>query len=203
MIDLTWEVLNVIGSLAFAISGAIVATSEDYDMLGVYVLSFVTAFGGGAIRNVLLGLPVSLLWEQQTLFLLVFATISLYMLFPRWIMKTWNRWGNLSDAIGLAAFSVQGAILAAEAGHSLIAIIVAATLTGTGGGILRDVLAKRKPLVFRDEIYALWAAMAGALIGLGWISGPWMTYALIVLIVALRMISLHYLWRLPKPRVRP
>lgn len=197
---MTWDALNVIGTLAFAMSGAIVAMREDYDLLGVYVLSFVTAFGGGAIRNVLLGLPLSLLWEQQTLFLVVFATISAFIVFPRWIMRAWMRWGLLFDAIGLAAFSTQGAMLASEAGHSLIAVIIAATLTGTGGGILRDVLASRKPLVFRDEIYAFWAAAAGALIGLGWISGPWMTYALIVAVVALRMISVHFGWRLPRPR---
>jgi uncharacterized membrane protein YeiH len=198
---MTWEVLNVIGSLAFAMSGAIVAMKEDYDVLGVYVLSFVTAFGGGAIRNVLLGLPVSLLWEQQKLFIFVFVMIGAFMLFPRWLTKTWGRWGLFFDAIGLAAFSIQGAMLASEAGHSLAGVIVAATLTGTGGGILRDVLARRKPLVFQDEIYALWAAAAGALIGLGWISGPWLTYGLIVAVVALRMISVHYRWRLPRPRV--
>ncbi len=65
---MTWEVLSIIGTVAFAISGAIVAMEEEYDILGVYILGIVTAFGGGAVRNVLIGVPVSVLWQQQTLF---------------------------------------------------------------------------------------------------------------------------------------
>ncbi|EGL83822.1 Uncharacterized protein family UPF0126 [Caldalkalibacillus thermarum TA2.A1] len=197
---MTWEVLNVIGTTAFAISGAIVAMRAEYDLLGVYVLSFVTAFGGGAVRNVLLGLPVSLLWEQQGLFILVFVVVSLFILLPQLIIKPWNRWGHFFDAIGLSAFAIQGAMLASQAGHSLSAVIVAATLTGTGGGIIRDVLAGRKPLVFRDEIYALWAVLAGVMIGMGWVTQPWATYFLFIVLVVLRMVSVFYNWRLPKPR---
>ena len=201
MMDLTLEVLNVIGTLAFAVSGAVAAMEEEYDLLGVYVLSFVTAFGGGAVRNVLLGFPVFQLWEQQKMFLIVFVLVSLFMFLPWLLAQTWFRWGYCFDAIGLAAFSTQGAILANQAGHSFIAVIVAATLTGTGGGIIRDVLAGRKPLVFRDEIYALWAALAGLLIAFGWVKQPWMNYLLIAAIVILRMVSVHYRWRLPKPRL--
>ncbi|WP_307342222.1 trimeric intracellular cation channel family protein [Caldalkalibacillus uzonensis] len=197
---MTWEVLNVIGTMAFAISGAIVAMREEYDLLGVYVLSFVTAFGGGAVRNVLLGLPVSLLWEQQMLFIIVFVVVSLLMVLPQLIIKPWNRWGHFFDAIGLSAFAIQGAMLASQAGHSLAAVIVAATLTGTGGGIIRDVLVGRKPLVFRDEIYALWAALAGFIVGMGWVIPPWTTYFLFVIVVVLRMVSVFYKWRLPKAR---
>ncbi len=198
VVELTWHVLNVIGTIAFAISGATVAVQEEYDILGVYVLSFVTAFGGGAVRNLLLGLPVSLLWEQQLLFMIVFIVIGLLLVFPKLIIKPWNRWGHLFDAIGLSAFAIQGALLAIEAEHSLAAVMIAATLTGTGGGIIRDLLAGRKPLVFREEIYALWAALAGFVIGMGWITQPWMTYLLFLIVVVLRMISVFYNWRLPK-----
>lgn len=65
---LTWDFLSMIGTIAFAISGAIVAMEEDYDILGIYILGIVTAFGGGAIRNILIGVPVSTLWEQGTFF---------------------------------------------------------------------------------------------------------------------------------------
>lgn len=197
----TWEMLNVMGTVAFAISGAIVAMEEEYDVLGVYVLSLVTAFGGGAVRNVLLGLPVSILWEQQLLFLVVLVVIGVMMLLPQLFIKPWNRWGHFFDAIGLSAFAIQGATLASEAGHSLAAVVMAAILTGTGGGIIRDVLAGRKPLVFRDEVYALWAALAGLIIGLGWLDRPWMAYLLFIGIVVLRMISVFYRWRLPKVKL--
>lgn len=69
---MTWEVLSMIGTVAFAVSGAIVAMEEEYDILGVYILGIVTAFGGGAIRNLLIGVPVSALWEQGLFFRLPF-----------------------------------------------------------------------------------------------------------------------------------
>lgn len=70
---MTWDVLSIIGTIAFAISGAIVAMEEEYDILGVYILGIVTAFGGGAIRNLLIGVPVSALWEQGVLFQVLFC----------------------------------------------------------------------------------------------------------------------------------
>lgn len=66
--EITWDIFTVIGTIAFAISGAIVAMEEEYDVFGVYILGMITAFGGGAIRNLLIGVPVSALWEQEAFF---------------------------------------------------------------------------------------------------------------------------------------
>lgn len=90
---MTWEVLNIIGTMAFAISGAIVAMEERYDIFGVYLLGYVTAFGGGAFRNLLVGLPISDIWAQGTLFTVAFVTMTIMFFIPfHWLM-TWNRWG--------------------------------------------------------------------------------------------------------------
>ena len=78
---LTWEILNIIGTIAFAISGAIVAMEEEYDILGVYFLGLITAFGGGAIRNLLIGVPISALWDQGPLFLTAIIVITIVFLF--------------------------------------------------------------------------------------------------------------------------
>lgn len=91
---MTWEVLSIIGTIAFAISGAIVAMEEEYDLLGVYILGIVTAFGGGAIRNLLIGVPVSALWEQGTLFLIALLAMTVVYLFPQKTLAHWKRWGN-------------------------------------------------------------------------------------------------------------
>lgn len=195
---MTWEILNLLGTIAFAISGAIVAMQARYDMLGIYVLAFVTAFGGGAIRNVLIGLPVSVLWDQQLLFIMTFVVVTLFFLFPAGLIERWNRWGHFFDAMGLAAFSIQGALFAYDMGLPLSAVIVAATLTGTGGGMIRDVLAGRRPLVFRDEIYAIWAILVGLIVGLGWMTQEWLFYVLFIVIVLMRMLSVIYNWKLPK-----
>lgn len=198
---MTWEVLSMIGTIAFAVSGAIVAMEEDYDILGVYILGIVTAFGGGAIRNLLIGVPVSALWEQGLFFQIALLSITAVFLFPGNLLKHWQKWGNLFDAIGLSAFAIQGAIYAAKMDHPLSAVIVAAVLTGIGGGIIRDLLAGRKPIVLRSEIYAVWAIIAGLMIGLKLVVAPWEMYSLFVIITVLRVLSYTYDWKLPKSRL--
>ena len=194
---MAWEVFSIIGTIAFAISGAIIAMEEEYDLFGVYILGIVTAFGGGAIRNLLIGLPVTTLWGQDMMFQIAIAAITLFFLFPHRLIQHWHRWGNITDAIGLSAFAIQGALYAVKLDMPISAVIVAAVLTGSGGGIVRDVLAGRKPLVLRDEIYGVWAAIAGLIIGLGVLSGDIFLYVLFAIITALRILSYTRKWRLP------
>ncbi|MGG0718637.1 trimeric intracellular cation channel family protein [Robertmurraya massiliosenegalensis] len=195
---MTWEVLSMIGTVAFAISGAIIAMEEEYDILGVYILGIVTAFGGGAIRNLLIGVPVSALWEQGLFFQIALLSITIVFLFLNNLLKLWQRWGNFFDAIGLSAFAIQGGIYAVEMELPLSAVIVAAVLTGSGGGIIRDLLAGRKPLVLSTEIYAVWAILAGIAIGLKLTVSSFELYALFVVITVLRVLSYSYNWKLPK-----
>lgn len=195
---LTWEILNIIGTVAFAISGAIIAMEEKYDIFGVYILGFTTAFGGGTIRNLLIGLPMEMIWQQERLFIVCFVAITLILILPTFWLEYWRRWGMFFDAIGLAAFAIQGAISAQDANASLSAILVAATLTGVGGGALRDILAGRKPMIFQKEIYALWATLIGLMIGLGYVNNPVTITILFVAIVVLRMLSVRYNWTLPR-----
>lgn len=194
---MTWEVLSMIGSIAFAASGAFVAMEEEYDILGVYILGIVTAFGGGAVRNVLIGVPVSTLWDQGIYFVAALLTITIIFLFPHRLLKQWHRWGNFFDALGLSAFAIQGALYATKMDHPISAVIVAAILTGAGGGIIRDLLAKRKPLVLKEEIYGLWAILAGVVIGLGFATSSMELYILFFVITGLRILSYTYDWKLP------
>ncbi|MDQ0875413.1 putative membrane protein YeiH [Paenibacillus sp. V4I3] len=199
---MNWELFSIIGTIAFAVSGAIVAMEEEYDILGVYVLGLVTAFGGGVIRNLLIGKPIVLLWEQGLYFQIALFAMTFVFFMPVRFIRLWKTWEAFFDAIGLAAFSIQGALYATNMGHPLSAIIVAAVLTGIGGGMVRDVLAGRKPLVLKDEIYAVWGMLAGALVGLGWTQGAWQLAVLFTLIVVLRMLSVFYKWKLPKRSLR-
>lgn len=201
-INMTWEVLSMIGTIAFAVSGAIVAMEEEYDILGVYILGIVTAFGGGAIRNLLIGVPVSALWEQGLFFQIALLSITAVFLFPTNLLRHWQKWGNFFDAIGLSAFAIQGAIYAENMKHPLSAVIVAAVLTGIGGGIIRDLLAGRKPIVLRSEIYAVWAILAGFMIGLEIATESWQLYTLFVLVTGLRVLSYTFDWKLPSRSLR-
>lgn len=193
----SWEIFTIIGTLAFALSGALVAFEEKYDLFGVYTLGFITAFGGGMIRNLVVGIPVAAFWTQTSLFLITFALITLLFVLPSALFKAWNRWGIFFDAVGLSAFAIQGALFAKTANESIFAMMIAAVLTGVGGGVLRDVLAGRKPLVLHTDIYAGWALLGGLLIGLG-LSHPVSHYTIFVLIIVLRMMTVRYGWRLPR-----
>lgn len=198
---MAWEVFSFIGTVAFAISGAFVALEEDYDIFGVYILGMVTAFGGGALRNVVIGVPVSVLWDQNFLFGVATLSILLIFYFSKSVISHWNRWGTYFDAIGLAAFAIQGAMLAVKMDLSIAAVMVAAVLTGAGGGVIRDVLAGRKPLVFKDDIYAVWAAAAGFIVAIGFYQNDLALYALLVATATLRILSFLFHWKLPHGKV--
>jgi len=195
-----WELFAIIGTVAFAISGASVAMEEEYDLLGVYVLAFITAFGGGAIRNVLLGLPLELLWDQKIYFLIAFAVTTLLFYFPSKVLPYWEKWGVLTDAIGLSAFAIQGALLAHTYHLPIPAMVLAALLTGVGGGIVRDLLAKRQPFVLKYDLYAVWAMIGGLLVSIETLRTPASLYILFALLILLRMISYTYGWSLPRPK---
>lgn len=194
---MTWDLLNIIGTIAFAISGALVAMEEDYDILGVFILGLVTAFGGGVLRNVLIGLPVDNIWEQGLLLKSALAAMGIVFFMPESFIHFSKRSLYFFDAIGLSAFAIQGAIAATSMDHPISAVIVAAILTGIGGGIIRDVLAGRKPVVLREEIYAVWALLGGLIIGLNIVNSTIEYMILFVLLVVFRMLSLKFRWKLP------
>jgi uncharacterized membrane protein YeiH len=194
---LTWDLLNVIGTIAFAISGALVAMEEDYDILGVFILGLVTAFGGGILRNVLIGLPVDTIWEQGLLLKSALASMGIVFFMPEGMIQFSKRSLHFFDAIGLSAFAIQGAIAASSMNHPISAVIVAAILTGIGGGMIRDVLAGRKPVVLREEIYAVWALLGGLVVGLNIVNSTVEYMILFVSLVLFRMLSLKLNWKLP------
>jgi uncharacterized membrane protein YeiH len=196
-----WDWLNLVGVVAFATSGAIVGMEEEYDLLGIVFLGLATSFGGGVLRNVLLGQPVTALWTQEGLLgVAVLATLAVFVMPRRWLAR-WQPLEVVFDAIGLAAFSIQAALTATALGFPLIAVVAGCFFTGTGGGIIRDLLAHRKPAVFQPGVmYGVWAMMAGLAIYMGWPRHGWAIAGLGALIVALRLASFHGRWSLPYRR---
>ncbi|MDF2719585.1 MAG: trimeric intracellular cation channel family protein [Paenibacillus sp.] len=195
---MTWDLLSLLGIVAFAASGAIIAMEEEYDLFGVAVLGMAAAFGGGVIRNLFIGHPITTLWSQALFLNTALITIVVIYMFPAMWIRRWQPIASFFDAIGLAAFSIQGAQYAVKMELPVGVVIFASVATGIGGGVIRDVLAGRKPLVFREEIYALWAMLSGIVIGLGWMHGNSGTAALFAVIVTMRMLSVYYGWKLPR-----
>jgi|694.fasta_scaffold83817_4 uncharacterized membrane protein YeiH len=161
--------VSVIGTIAFALSGVMAAAEAEMDWLGAVVLAAVAAIGGGTVRDVLLGeTPVFWVDDQWPLLAaLGTAAIALVMLQLRpSIDPRRTTLYVATDAIGLGAFVVVGTSVALDAGTSYFIAAVMGVITGVGGGVLRDVLARRTPIVLVGEIYAV-AGLLGAAVQLG------------------------------------
>jgi uncharacterized membrane protein YeiH len=194
---MSWMVLHIIGIIAYAASGALVALAARYSFIGVYVLGLTTSFGGAVIRNLIIGIPISGIWDRFTI-LTVLITLTIIVLLPmRWIHH-WKRWGLFFDSIGLASFAIQGALSAKEVHDSLGVIVLASMFTGVGGGMIRDLLAGRKPLALKAEIHAVLTMVCAFFIWLNW-TNPIQLTLIVIVVVAIRMLAIRYDWRIPLP----
>jgi uncharacterized membrane protein YeiH len=152
-------IIDILGTIAFAISGAFLAMEKKLDPFGVLVLSFVTAIGGGTLRDMLIGnLPVSWL-QNETASVVIFSSAVATMLFGKYLKK-FSITLFLFDALGLGLFTIIGIELGVKKDFSTGICIALGTITACFGGVVRDVLLNNIPLLFRKEIYAL-ACIAG------------------------------------------
>lgn len=199
------EVAELLGTVVFAISGMIAVAGHRLDWFGAVVVGVVTAIGGGTIRGMLLGeLPV--FWIGNLEYLIV-ATAAAVLAIP--IVKSlrmgpddrFDRGLQLADAAGLALFAVAGASVTIDLGFSGPVAVVCGIVTGVGGGVIRDLLAGRQPLIMQGEIYAT-AALAGATLyvllelALG-LPGAVAGVFGVALILVLRIAGMRRGWQLP------
>jgi len=197
------EVIDITGTVVFAISGALTAAQKRFDLMGVSIIAFVTALGGGTIRDVLIGAqPVG--WMQSKWFLVavVIGVFLAYLFHKRlqYLRKTFF----LFDAIGLGVFAIGGLEKALSYNIDPVYAVMCGMITGTMGGLLRDVLCNDVPLIFRKEIYAT-AALIGASVylGLDYLGlGYFINFPISILIVILvRIIAVRFNLGLPKIKV--
>jgi len=203
-VDLFLIALDLLGTFVFAIAGATVGVRHRLDLFGVLVLSFAAATSGGIARDVLIGdtPPLALVnWSYL-------ATTCLAGLLTFYRYADVERLRNpvqVFDAAGLALFAVSGAIKAIDFGLGPVSATLLGMLSGIGGGIARDVLVARTPVIFQAELYAV-AAMAGAatvVIGhrLGWPLAPVVVVGAL-LCFGLRYMAIRHGWRLPVAQPR-
>jgi uncharacterized membrane protein YeiH len=164
------EQAELAGTVVFAISGVLAVAERRLDLFGAMVVGVVTALGGGTVRGLVLG-EIPVFWIEDQMFL-AFAVagavvaIPVAMALERGPVRRLEEGVKLADAAGLALFTVVGADIAFDLGQDAAIALVAALITAVGGGVIRDLLAGRMPLVMRGEIYAT-AALAGAGVYLG------------------------------------
>uniref|UniRef100_UPI0015AC7A72 TRIC cation channel family protein n=1 Tax=Alloprevotella sp. TaxID=1872471 RepID=UPI0015AC7A72 len=192
------QILDFIGTLAFAISGIRLASAKHFDLFGAYVVGLTTAIGGGTMRDLMLSQPP--FWMTNPFYLLctAFALVWVIM-FRRFLVKQENTW-FLFDTIGLALFAVTGIEKTLAAGFPFWTAIIMGTLTGAGGGVFRDVFINEVPLIFRREIYALACVIGGVAyficykMGLNNIASGLTCGAFVMLS---RILAVHYKLHLP------
>ena len=184
-----WTILIIIGITAYAASGALAAIEAEYSFVGVFVLGLTTAFGGGTIRNLLIGAPVSATWDTQTI-AIVFLTLAVIVMLPLKWTQHWKRWGLFFDSIGLATFAIQGALTVKLIDGHLGLMLVAAMFTGLGGGMIRDLLAGKKPLALKEEIHAVLALLCGFYVWMDWTTPLQLTLA-VFMVVTVRMFAIR------------
>ncbi len=204
MFDTVTMALDWLGIVAFAITGALVASRKEMDLFGFALLATVTGIGGGTLRDLLLGVPV--FWVREPAYLIVCVAVSSVMFFVAHVPTSRYRALLWVDALGLALFAVAGAEKALLAAASPVVAVTMGVVTATFGGIIRDLLGGETPVILSREIYVS-AALVGALVfvtatgmgaqrevalGLGFAVG-----------LGVRAAALWFGWSLPRYKARP
>jgi len=191
-------IIEVLGTIAFAISGIRLAAARRFDWFGAYVVGLITAIGGGTLRDVLLDIPV--FWMQTPMYLSVTGISLLVVILFKRALVGGMRTLFLFDAIGLALFVVIGIQKTIDCGYPMWVAIVMGVITGSFGGVVRDILINEMPLFFRKDIYAT-ACLCGGLIY--WIaniiglSPVTQQIGCATVVIGLRILAVHYNWSLP------
>ena len=208
--DLVLYGAELVGTVAFALSGAMLAAHKGLDLFGVLYLGVVTALGGGTVRDLLLGItPPKMFYSYEYVALAVVTALVLFLVFRRFPRARGGMAGqmdllyNLCDAVGLGIFAVIGTRAGMEAGYgenAFLCVFLGLT-TGVGGGILRDMMCADIPGVLRKHIYAV-AAIAGSgafyLLERSSVHGTAAALSGMTVTVVLRLLARHYRWNLPK-----
>ena len=193
-------VLDLFGTMAFAVTGAFKAIENKSDIVGILLLSTITGVAGGVIRDVVMGQFPNALSDPAYVVITVVSGVSIFFLYSH-LKKHWNLFLKF-DAIGLGVFSIIGATFAYNlVGLNFLAILLAGVLTAVGGGILRDVFVTQVPIVFVKEFYVS-ASFIGILVFyfMLYFGGELYSATILGLVIttALRLIAMKYNWNLPK-----
>lgn len=208
--NLLLTVMEWIGTIAFAVSGSLVAISCGLDLFGVLTVGCITATGGGMLRDIILGNIPPLIFSNTHILLVALLTSLMVFIIAYVNSKRFNGLREridyiniLFDAIGLAVFSLTGVEIAHGVGisHDVVLSITAGVLSGVGGGVIRDVLVNEKPYVLTKHIYAV-ASILGS--GIYYVMSICMNWSIlgtalsIGVVLSTRLMAAKYRWRLPK-----
>lgn len=191
---------DLVGTFVFAISGVLTASSKKFDVFGASVIAFVTAIGGGTLRDLLIGShPIAWIKDLNYLYIII-AAVIVSIIFKNFVLKL-RKTLFLFDTIGIGVFTIIGVQKSLDLGISPIIAIMMGTISAVFGGVIRDILTNETPLIFRKEIYATPCIFGGLLYFL--LSNTTIDIRIISLLTALLIISIRLLavkkkWALPR-----
>jgi uncharacterized membrane protein YeiH len=195
------EIADIIGIICFALSGFLISVHYNLDILGVFISSFLTALGGGMIRDVLADRTPYVFTDTLPV-ILVIATVLISLLFK--LHKIDDLEGKtafiISDAVGLVSFAITGSLIAIQNDFNFLGVLILAFLTAVGGGTIRDILINRVPSILVSEFYATVAIIIGLIVyALHLLELKSLGSLIIVFIVgvALRLLAYYKNWHLP------
>lgn len=200
-------IFELIGTIAFAVSGAMTALSKKMDIFGITTLGLITAVGGGVVRDLVLGNTPPETFRNPVYGIV--AIITSFFVFMPFVRKIYNEKNHIfelillvMDSLGLAVFTVMGikTAISVTEGFNIYLLIFVGVITGTGGGVIRDILAKNTPYIFVKHFYATASLIgAGVCIGLIKLTNEFFAMAVGAFIVfVLRMLAAKFHWRLPR-----
>lgn len=153
-------ILDLLGTIAFAISGALSAMNRRLDLFGIFIIAFVTAIGGGTLRDVLIGsTPVT--WMENITYIYLIGAVTIFAIIFRSKLNHLKKSLFLFDTIGLGVFTITGVEMGVQNDLNPIISIALGAMTGTFGGVIRDILCNEIPVIFRKEIYATACIIGG------------------------------------------
>lgn len=197
------EVLDLTGTFVFGISGAIAGVRHKVDLFGVLVLSFAAANAGGIMRDLIIGsIPPATISQWQYIVAALLPGLLTFYFYP--VVKKLNHPLLIFDAAGLSLFAVSGSLKALEFHLNPLAAVLLGILTGVGGGVTRDILVGEVPVILRTDIYAVAALAGSSLVVGGYFLGlPSVALAVMggALCFFIRIMAIHYHWRLPIPKI--
>jgi uncharacterized membrane protein YeiH len=192
--------LDLIGTAAFAASGALAGIRREMDLLGVMVLGLVTATGGGTLRDLLLGDTPPFIFQDETYLYISLAVSLLVFIYHRHLGFLTHPL-TFFDALGLGTFVVIGTGKALDFQIGFLGAVIAGVMTATAGGMIRDVLSNRVPMILQKEVYASACLIGGVLfVTLDYLQVPRTTTLLAsaITVSTIRLMAVHFKWSLPK-----
>ncbi len=190
--------LDIAGVIAFAISGVLTAIRKRMDLFGILIIAFVTAIGGGTLRDLLIAEPVS--WLHNTIYIKVIIITTVLAILFRNKLSYLGRTLFFFDTIGISIFTLIGLEKALNVGFPPLVCIATGTMTACFGGVIRDILANKIPIIFHKDIYATACILGGVMyfiLHLFPLSNGLVFTIACLIIISVRSLAVYYNWQLP------